>query len=282
MTYYIQNREASAVLHIRISIRVPGAPGEAPLYTFVMDPMSHAPDALRPAVIICPGGGYTFTSDREAEPIAARFLADGFNAYLLRYHCAPSRYPVPQLELASAVDQVRRRAVSDHTDPDRIFVLGFSAGAHLAACIGTLWRKAGWAETLGLAPEQIRPAGMVLCYPVISCEHGVAHEGSFDSLLAERRSELEQSLSLEKQVTSDTVPAFIWHTFTDESVPVENAIRFADAMKKAERPVCLYLYPEGVHGLSLGSELTAARPAQVVPGVQDWPAKASRWMQTLI
>ena len=124
---------------------------------------------LRPAIIVCPGGGYMFLSDREAEPIALRFMAHGYHAFVLRYS-VQTAFPAPMFDLANAIALVRRNAAEWFIDPNRIVVCGFSAGGHLAASLGVLWDTPLLAPPLGLSPEQIRPNALLLCYAVIEME----------------------------------------------------------------------------------------------------------------
>ena len=189
-----------SVLYEVHSFQVPGAPGAATLTTYApeVSPEIDA-EARRPAVVVCPGGGYAFTSDREAEPIALALINLGLNAFVLRYHVAPARYPIPQLEAAYAVHYVKCTAAQTHTDPRQVYIMGFSAGGHLAGSLGILWQRMDWARQLGLSAQEIRPAGMVLAYPVVT-SGPKAHQGSFDNLLGEARAELNDVLSLEKQV----------------------------------------------------------------------------------
>ena len=255
------------------------SPADLTLYApdLIHDPN---PPRLRPTVIVCPGGAYRYTSDREAEPVALALLARGMNVYVLRYHCAPeASWPIPQLELALAIHTARQEAEELRARPDGLFLLGFSAGGHLAASLGILWRKSGWAETLGFHPEEIRPDGMVLCYPVITSGEK-AHQGSFDNLLGARRAELNQIASLETQVTADTVPAFLWHTRDDGSVPVENSLLLASALAGHGIPFELHIWPHGVHGLALANELTAAsgEPSQLQPDCAAWLDLACAWI----
>ena len=121
----------------------------------------------RPAVIVCPGGAYRFKSDREGEPVAFRFLAAGMNAFVLQYSVAPSEYPCALLELAAAVAMVRENSEAWHTDPKQIYLCGFSAGGHLCASLGTLWKDGMFAGSTGYEPYQWKPDGMILSYPVI-------------------------------------------------------------------------------------------------------------------
>lgn len=271
------------MLHQEIPIQVQGCDETASLISFIP---SNSPeieqDRRRPAVIICPGGGYHFLSDREAEPIAIRLNALGLNAFILRYSVAPARYPIPQQQLAIAVHTVRSRSEFFLTDPDSIFVAGFSAGGHLAASLGILWQDTACFSGLGFSPEQIRPKGMILSYPVItSGEH--AHRNSFLCLLGEKHNLLRDELSLEKRVDRDTVPAFIWHTYEDELVPVENSLLLAAAMRRHGVPIELHIYPFGRHGLSLSSDQVYGPDAvsSIRPECQTWIDMAARWVFSL-
>ena len=234
-----------------------------------------------PALLVCPGGAYAYTSRREAEPVALVFLAMGFNVFVLRYHCAPeARWPIPQLEAAEAMRLIRSLSDETMTDSGRVFICGFSAGGHLAASLGILWKRGEWAEMLGTEPETIRPTGMVLCYPVITTGDK-AHRGSVENLLgASAPAEDLFRASLEKQVKEETVPAFIWHTRTDASVPVENSLELARALASRGVPFELHVFPEGSHGLSLASRLTDSDGSgkDTVPYCAVWPQMAASWM----
>ena len=264
------------------TLTVPGSPFPASLTFYGPDHrhMIH-PGELFPAVLICPGGAYAWNSDREAEPVALCFLSMGFNAYVLRYPCAPdARYPIPQRTAAEAMRRVCAAAAEHRTDPDRIFICGFSAGGHLAASLGILWKKADWAASLSCDPEEIRPAGMILGYPVIT-SGPKAHRGSFENLIGPGGDPaLWETLSLEKQVSADTVPAFLWHTRTDGSVPVENSLLLSLALAEHGIPFEAHIYPRGVHGLALANPLTASpgAPEQIQPECAEWIGKAAAWV----
>ena len=186
---------------------------------------------LRPAIIVCPGGGYMFLSDREAEPTALRFMAHGYHAFVLRYS-AQAAFPAPMFDLANAIALVRRNAAEWFIDPNRIVVCGFSAGGHLAASLGVLWDTPLLAPPLGLSPEQIRPNALLLCYAVIELEvlsHASppgdeAGQPVYDPqdaialALGVRPSQaLRDQYRLDLHVSPATPPAFIWHTATDQS-----------------------------------------------------------------
>ena len=163
--------------------RIPlGAQGAYLDTYFLADSPELKAGACRPAVVVCPGGGYAYTSDREAEPIALALCARGFHACVLRYPCAPARFPAALRALAEAVAWVRAGAAENHVDPRQISVCGFSAGGHLAGSLGVFWNAPFLAAETGLAPQDMRPDKMVLCYPVITGGE-FAHKGSFDNLL---------------------------------------------------------------------------------------------------
>ena len=238
-------------------------------------------DRKRPVVLICPGGGYGFLSDREAEPVALRMCGMGFHACILRYSVAPEVFPSALWELAASVAWLREHAEEYHIDEKKIVVCGFSAGAHLAGSIGTFWNQNFLSELTGFSAEQMKPDRLILCYPVITSGE-YAHQGSFENLLGEACCEEEKRrfLSLEKQVTSDMPRTFIWHTFSDNTVPVENSLLLADAMRKAGVPFELHIFPDGEHGLSLAdAETDNGTGDQIVPECAVWPALAADWIR---
>lgn len=239
-------------------------------------------DRKHPTVVVCPGGGYAMTSDREAEPIALRFVAAGCNAVVVRYSCVPARFPAALLELSYAVAKVRENAQEWNVDTDKIAVCGFSAGGHLAASFSTLWNRDFVKDYFHYQGGENQPNGMILGYPVItSGEH--AHWGSIENLLGEKTADaaLIELVSAEKQVSDDTPPAFIWHTFDDACVPVENSLLLAQALAAKKISTELHIFPSGPHGLSLSSEETAGNPSMIVPECQVWIDMAIRWLKNL-
>ena len=263
--------------HTTLSIGDSGAKAETYFLSCRPDMQAHR---RRPAVIVCPGGGYKLTSDSEAEPVAIRLNSLGFHACVLRYSVAPKRFPTALTELAQTLCLLRTNADAWHIDPHRIFVMGFSAGGHLAASLGVFWQE----ELLRRVgpPNLLRPDGLVLCYPVITAGK-YAHRGSFQLLTGETDecSPLWEPLSLERRVTKNTPPCFLWHTVDDDTVPVENSLLMASALQAQGVPFELHLYPHGVHGLSLANEETGPSPQQVVPACQNWVDMAARWMRDL-
>lgn len=268
------------MIYENITLTVPGGDAQLEIYAPDNSPQI-APDRTRRAVVMCPGGGYRFTSDREAEPVALQLLAKDFCVFVLRYAVAPVRYPVSLTQAAAAVKYVRDHAEQYHVQPDKVAIMGYSAGGHLAASLGVRWNEPWLAELLGTTPARIRPDGMVLAYPVISGGE-FRHQGSFEKLTGSDDPAEWEKHSLETLVSADTPEAFLWHTFTDDAVPVENSLLFFSALRRCGIPSELHVYPEGPHGLSLGTELTAS-PAQdrLCPTVTNWLEMAVRWLKHL-
>ena len=254
--------------------------GEARLTVYLLDPVSVSPEKRRPLVIVVPGGGYQRCSDRESEPVAMQFLAMGCHACVLDYSVSPNRFPVALRELAAAIATVRDHAEEWYVDPESVLVCGFSAGGHLACSIGTFWNRSVAYEGIKRTAREVRPDGLILCYPVItSGEH--CHPGSFQELLGENtQPELGQAVSLELHVTDQMPPVFLWHTVTDDTVPVENSLLLAWAMQKNRVNYEMHIYPSGCHGLSLATEETAGNRANMLePACQSWVLMVQSWIE---
>lgn len=237
----------------------------------------------RPTVVVCPGGGYGYTSDREAEPVALRFAAAGLNAVVLRYSCAPARFPVQLMELAAAVAAVRAHEQQWNVDTDKIVVCGFSAGGHLCASYGTLWNHRDMQPWFGYANGEHKPNGMILCYPVISM-YAPTHDGTVENLLGDKQKDtyLRDLLSAEKQVTGDTPKAFIWHTFHDAAVPALRSLELAGEIWKQGGSAEVHVFPDGPHGLSLANETVYGDESyKPFTECQAWMDMAIRWVKNL-
>lgn len=226
----------------------------------------------RPMIVVFPGGGYEFCAPREGEPIACEFNSMGCNAVVVNY-TVNARYPQALIDASNAIVYVREHAKEWNTDPDKIIVCGFSAGAHLAGSIGIMGKKE---EAIKQNNDLNKVNGMILCYPVISSGQ-FAHRGSFNAIGATNEVLLNKT-SLELQVDENTPPAFIWHTFEDTCVPVENSMLLALAMRKKNIPFELHIYPAGEHGLSLASDVTGI----VSTHVQSWMSLAKEWLNSII
>lgn len=226
---------------------------------------------VRPLMLICPGGAYRFLSEREMEPVALRMNALGCHAAVLRYAVAPEHFPTQLLQLLYAIGYARRRADKWHVDGERIYVMGFSAGGHLAASAGVFWNKPFYAQKIGMDVEDVRPNALVLSYPVITTG-AVSHAETVDNITGKNRIVWGDTLSLEKQVGPHTPPTFLWHTFEDAAVPAENSLLFAMALKKAGVPFSLHVFEKGGHGLSLSNRevYSDARQDQIRPECAKW------------
>lgn len=231
----------------------------------------------RPAVVICPGGGYEYCSEREAEPVAMRFAAYGIQAFVLRYSCVNKRFPTNLLEAAGAVAYVRRNAAELGVDPDKIMICGFSAGGHLAASLAVHWKKAFVTDAMGGDSALYKPNGAVLCYPVITAGEK-RHDGSIVNIAGDN-AELRELVSLEKQVTEDVPPVFLWHTSDDGCVPVENTLMFAAALAEKKIPFACRIFERGAHGLSLCDECTASGEEHFNPECAEWFGAAAEWIK---
>ena len=227
------------------------------------------PGRRSPAVLILPGGGYAFTSEREAEPVALRFAAKGYQAFILYYSCAPSRFPAALREAAMAMAYIRQNADAFAIDPGMVAAVGFSAGGHLCGTLGTLYNCP---EVADIAPaEEIRPNALGLCYPV-TISRQPTHEQSFRLLCGEDQA-LRERLSLDRLVRGDMPPVYLWHTLNDETVPVRGTLLLAQALEEAGVTFALRIYPQGSHGLSTADDLTypVGRVPRISREIPQWP-----------
>ncbi|MDY2888336.1 MAG: alpha/beta hydrolase [Candidatus Caccosoma sp.] len=204
---------------------------------------------VRKCIIVIPGGGYESVSDREGEPVALRFAGNDIAAFLLKYSIAPNlNYPNPFVEAFAAIAYVRKNASKYHIDPNKISVIGFSAGGHLAATISAYWNAKEYASFLKVSNEDIKVNGCILGYPVISTTFG--HKGTIvnstknDPILLEK-------LSIDKHVSKDFPKTFIWHTTFDTVVDVKNSLALAEALSENKIFYEMHIYPMLDHGQSL-------------------------------
>ncbi len=241
----------------------PGAQGQRPVDIPTLT--AYLPDPAKrngASVVVLPGGGYAGLAAHEGAGYAEWLAANGVTAYVLKYRLGSSgyRHPIMLNDAARALRMVRHFAKRDGLDPTRVGIIGSSAGGHLASTLITHF-DAGNADAADMADrESSRPDVAILCYPVISLGE-FAHAGSRRQLLGENPApELLKNLSNELQVTATTTPTFIWHTVEDKAVPVENALMFASALRRAGVPFSLHIYEKGGHGLGLGRAGAPAPP----------------------
>lgn len=241
----------------------PDAKGDRPQDTPTLTPFY--PEAGKKngaTMLIFPGGGYGNLAEHEGTGYAEFFARHGITAYVLKYRLGSNGYRHPTMlnDAARALRMVRAFAKRDGLDPARIGVIGSSAGGHLASTLVTHFDSGKPDATDPIERESSRPDLGILCYPVISFGP-FAHVGSRRNLLGDTPPpELVANLSNELQVTKDTPPCFIWHTVEDKTVPVENALLFASALRKAGVPFSLHIYEKGAHGLGFGSATRVAPP----------------------
>lgn len=203
------------------------------------------------AILIFPGGAYSFCSDREKENVALRFFSEGMNAFYLEYTVDPAGYPVQLSEAVMAMDFIRANAQKFGVVKDKVAVLGFSAGGHLASTLSTVCCDGEVERYVGRRLDG-KPNATLLLYPVINLTDITHHDTSMT--VSGDRDEIREYLSTEKRVDKDTPPAFICTTATDDAVPAENSLRYATALARAGVNYELHVFPAGWHGLGLADE----------------------------
>ena len=226
------------------------------------------------AVLVCPGGGYGFVAmDHEGHQVAQWFNSIGISAFILNYRHAPTyHYPAPIDDAKRAMRIVRSRADQYGIDPNRIGIMGFSAGGHLASSIGTHFDKGAANADDPIERVSCRPDFMILVYPVISfTDDAIAHKGARKNLLGETMNyDLVKLFSNENQVTKETPPTFLMHTSGDTGVPAENSVQFYLALRRAGVPAELHIYEKGRHGFGLAS---------TDPILSSWPKRCEDWLK---
>jgi len=222
------------------------------------------------AVLVCPGGGYRTRAPHECAPIAERFNRAGFHAFVVHYGVAPRFHPAPIRDASRALRMIRHNARRWNVSPRHVAVCGFSAGGHLAACLGVHYDKEWLRGDRPVDQASNRPDALVLSYAVLTTgEFGPpAH---WPNLLGPDPSEeAMRTVSLERHVTDKTPPAFLWHTVEDAMVPVENSMIFAQALRRHGVPFELHIYPRGRHGLALAPQ---------DEHVASWAPLCCQWLQ---
>lgn len=232
----------------------------------------------RPCLIVCPGGGYGMCSQRESEPIALEFLTEGFNVFLLTYSVSPAKFPAQLCEVAAVMELIYKNKEEWNCDTSKVSIIGFSAGAHLAAHYSTMYNCK---EVREIFPESKAVNGTILSYPVITAMEGNCHSGSFKNLVGHYPLTEEEMnyFCPDRCVTQNTPPAFIWHTADDNAVPVISSILFAAALSKYKIPFELQIYPNGPHGLSLANDLTNDNLSEGGAYCKKWIVGAKQWLK---
>jgi len=251
----------------------PGAQGTAdddiPTLTAFVVPAARSTGT---AVVVAPGGGYLHLAmEKEGTDVARWLNSLGVSAFVLKYRLGPKyRHPIELGDAQRAIRKVRARADEYHIKPDRVGIMGFSAGGHLASTAGTHYDAGNASAADPIDRMSSRPDFLVLCYPVISFGQ-YAHRGSERALLGDNPDpKLVELLSNELQVNAQTPPTFLFHTSDDGTVPVENSILFYSALKKAGVPAEMHIYEHGPHGVGL---------APTDEALSSWPARLADWLR---
>lgn len=226
---------------------------------------------IRPAVIVCPGGGYYMVSAREADPPAMEYFTQGYNVFILTYAVLEQAVDFrPLRQLAATVSAVRASSEEWGVDPEKIAVIGFSAGGHLAASLGVYWN-----DREKVLAENCRPNTLLLCYPVITMGE-YTHLRTRENVTGGDDAQREV-FSIEKHITADFPPSFIWHTVEDNSVPVENSLMLMQQLRK--NGVCFeaHLFPHGEHGIST----CTLEVETLYPDCAPWLPLSKTWLNRL-
>ncbi len=226
------------------------------------------------AVIVAPGGGYqNLAMEHEGRQFAYWFNAMGVTAFVLKYRLGPRyHHPIELGDAQRAIRTVRARAAEFAVIPDRIGMMGFSAGGHLTSTAGTHFDSGKADASDAIDRVSSRPDFLILGYPVVSFDAAITHAGSLRNLLGENPDpKLVEDLSNDLRVTAQTPPTFIFHTTNDNAVPVENSVRFYLALRKAKVPVEMHVFESGPHGVGM---------ALNDPSLSQWPQLLMTWMRT--
>ena len=210
-------------------------------------------------VVILPGGGYARCCPHEGENYAQLFNTFGMDAFVVDYRTAPNRFPLPLLDARRAVRFVRANAEKFGVDKDKIAVMGSSAGGHLSALLSTYFDAIDGEGIDEIDNEDFIPDAQILCYPVISSDEAISHQGSYKNLLGEEGYSDRGKFSPDLLVSEKTPKAFIWHTMTDTGVRVSNSYRYAEALYKNGVKNELHVFPVGEHGAALGAHVSYLR-----------------------
>lgn len=249
------------------------------LTPYVRTPSRQIKRKIRPAMIVFPGGGYEFLSDREGEPVALQFMAAGYSSFVMDYSIKTA-YPVPLIEACMAIAYLRENAAKYCIEKSKIAVIGFSAGGHLSGLLATV-KEDEISDVLGELAKYARPDAAILSYPVVTMADSITHEGS-QRVISRNGAINSDKLSLERRVISDSTPAFIWHTSEDGCVPVENSFLLASAYRKAGVPFSLHIFEKGWHGLSLCNEEVNNQTSDdsALSSIGKWVELALDWLES--
>jgi len=248
--------------------------------TYIHDYSNELTNNIRPAVVVCPGGGYDFTSDREAEPVALQYFADGFNVFVLRYSVGEySAYPNPLVDLCKTLKYIRNNSELWNIDSGKIAVCGFSAGGHLVGSLGTLWNDKEIMELSGCQNGENKPNALILIYPVLDA-YKYAHVGSIRNCMQNdlNNEKLQHKLNCIENVGVHTPRTFLAHAYNDDCVAVENSLLFAKALASYNVPFEMHIFEGGHHGTSLSNHVTYSGLSTLLPDFSKWMELSINWM----
>ncbi|MBR3865059.1 MAG: alpha/beta hydrolase [Clostridia bacterium] len=250
-----------------------GAKGYLTVYC-IDQPTEIDTNRTRSAMLIIPGGGYTFVSAREGESVALAYLNHGINCFILDYSVYPNCYYPTQIREASmAMIFIRENCKKYHIDPETVGAVGFSAGGHLCGCLGNMFASEVLADLRN--SDFIRPSAVVLSYPVTNYDiPSRTHIGSFNAL-SYNNDELAKTLSLCDMVNKKSSPAFIWHTVTDAAVPVCGSIELARVYNEMQIPLEVHLFAQGPHGTSVATKEVGSD----FPKLAGWVNLSVNWLE---
>lgn len=234
----------------------------------------------RPAMIVVPGGGYTFVSQREDEPVVMKFLSNGFNCFSLDYTVNGLGYPIQLIELAMAVSYVRENADKYSIDPNMVCAVGFSAGGHLVGTLSTHFDDEKVLNLLNKKPQDLRPNAIILAYAVLSMQDELSH-GITKKVVTNNDESLYNYLDIIENVKKSSPPAFIWATTEDKLVEPLNSVYLAIKYQKLGIPYELHVYEKGWHGLSTATSeenyTQDKKPLELE--CKNWINMAIRWLK---
>lgn len=231
----------------------------------------------RPAVLVCPGGGYFFCSDREADPVAMNYAAAGYNTFVLRYSVKEfGVFPRPIYDLCKAIKFIRDNAEEFGVIKNQIATIGFSAGGHLVLSQSCLWSDEKILAESGCTAEECRPDAVMAGYPVTSTAWAEKFN-EIERILENVDEENKKYFNAYNHVTKDNPPTFLFHTFRDNVVPVEDSLVYAAALAKYDVPFELHVFPNGWHGMSVADRFVNATDASL----KEWKKMSVAWLERI-
>ena len=217
-------------------------------------PVAFKEELARPAVVVCPGGGYNHLSEREADPVAFEYFAKGYNTFVLYYSLKEAAtFPKPIVDLSKALKIIRENADEWHIIKDKIAVCGFSAGGHLCASLGVHWNLPEVMEKSDCFYGENKPNALILVYPAITTRGWLNEKHQRFTDEYHSLEDVKKLLDCSLHVGKHTPPTFLTHCFSDNVVPVQESLAFANVLEENDIPFELHVFPNGLHGMGLGN-----------------------------